>query len=229
MVLSEVRAVFFDAVGTLIHPDPPAPVVYSQVGRRFGSRLPAAAIPQRFAAAFAEEEARDRHMGLRTSEEREVQRWRHIVQRVLDDVTDPEGCFHELYRHFSLPEAWRVDPEAGAVGEELARRGFVLGMASNYDRRLRGVATGLPALRYFGHLVISSEVGWRKPAPEFFDALCRTTGLPPEQVLFLGDDPDNDYDGARAFGLPAVLFDPRDRFVSHPDRVRRLGEVLSIL
>src|SRR5262249_5574805 len=155
------------AVGTLIHPDPPAQLVYSQVGRRFGSRLPAAAIEQRFAAAFQREEALDRQQGLRTSEERERDRWRRIVAAVLDDVADGESCFRELYRHFSCPGAWRV--EAGAVGvvEELARRGHTLGLASNYDHRLRSVVAGLPALRGLHHLVISSEVGWRKPAPQF--------------------------------------------------------------
>jgi putative hydrolase of the HAD superfamily len=221
--------VFFDAVGTLIHPDPPAPLVYGQVGRRFGSRLAAAAIPERFAAAFAEQEARDQLAGWRTSEEREVRRWRHIVGRVLDDVADAEGCFQELYRHFSLAKAWRADPEAAAVGAELARRGLVLGMASNYDWRLRSVAADLPAFQPFDRLVISSEVGWRKPAPEFFAALCRAAALPPEQVLFVGDDPDNDYDAARAFGVRAVLFDPRDRYVAIPDRVKRLGDVLGPL
>src|SRR5262245_26831348 len=35
--LAGVRAVVFDAVGTLITPDPPAPAVYSAVGRRHGS------------------------------------------------------------------------------------------------------------------------------------------------------------------------------------------------
>src|SRR5207302_1039003 len=49
---AEVRAVFFDAVGTLIHPEPPAGAVYAEVGRRHGSRLTAAEIARRFAAAF---------------------------------------------------------------------------------------------------------------------------------------------------------------------------------
>ena len=44
MIQAGVRAVFFDAVGTMIHPDPPAATVYARVGRRFGSRLPAEAV-----------------------------------------------------------------------------------------------------------------------------------------------------------------------------------------
>jgi putative hydrolase of the HAD superfamily len=225
MLLSGVRAVVFDAVGTVIHPDPPAPQVYARVGRRFGSQLSEVVIPERFRASFEEEEARDRHEGWRTSEKREVQRWRRIVAQVLDDVTDPEACFQELYRHFSLPEAWRVEPGTVTVAGELARRGLDLGLASNYDSRLRSVWAGLPALRPFRRLVISSEVGWRKPAPEFFAALCQTVGFSPGQILFIGDDPGNDYTGALAFGLQAVLFDPRDTFPGVPRRIQALSSV----
>ena len=38
MLLSGIRAIILDAVGTLIHLDPPVPLVYSQVGKRRGSR-----------------------------------------------------------------------------------------------------------------------------------------------------------------------------------------------
>lgn len=205
MIPPGTRAVFFDAVGTLIHPDPPAPVAYAAVAQSLGSRLTAAEIAARFRTAFAREEAFDRANGLRTSEERERRRWRNIVGDVLDDVRDGERCFEELFRHFGRPGAWRLDPDAGEMLAGLGRRGYVLGMASNYDGRLRSVAAGKPELRPVRHLVISSEVGWRKPAPEFFAALSATTGLAPAHILFAGDDRANDFDGARAAGLQAIL------------------------
>jgi putative hydrolase of the HAD superfamily len=224
-ILDGVRAVFFDAVGTLIHPDPAAALVYARVGRRFGSRLAAADISRRFAAAFDEEERADRQGGLRTSEDRERRRWRHIVSRVLDDVTDLGACFAELYHHFSQPGAWRLDAEAAEVFGKLARRGHVLGLASNYDERLRSVVAGLPALGGLSHLVISSEVGWRKPAAEFFAALVNSVNFPAEQIAYVGDDLANDYEGARAVGLRAVLFDPRGEHPSEVARISRLGEL----
>ncbi len=58
-------------------------------------------------------------------------------------------------------------------------------------------------------IVVSSEVGWRKPAGEFFHALGQEVGAAPEKIVFVGDDPVNDYGGARAAGLSAVLFDLR--------------------
>jgi putative hydrolase of the HAD superfamily len=205
MIPPNVCAVFFDAVGTLIYPDPPAAAVYAAVARSLGSRLTEAEIAARFHTAFAREEAFDRANGLRTSEERERRRWRHIVAEVLPEVCDGERCFAELFAHFARSDAWRCDPDAGAVLAELERRGYVLGMASNYDGRLRAVAAELPELRPLRHLVISSEVGWRKPAPEFFAEVCRRTGLTAAEILLVGDDRANDYEGATAAGLRAVL------------------------
>src|SRR5207245_9118818 len=127
-----------------------------------------ARITPRFIAAFAREEAIDYANRLRTSETREIERWRRIVGQVLDDVTDSDSCFRELFEHFSRPESWRCDPDAAATINILARHGYALGMASNYDQRLRSVVAGLTALRPLQHLVISSAVGWRKPATQFF-------------------------------------------------------------
>jgi putative hydrolase of the HAD superfamily len=225
-MLAGIRAVFFDAVGTLIHPDPPAPVVYARVGRRFGSRLGEAEVRARFRKAFAREEAADRKADWRTDEGRELLRWQAIVLAVLDDVSDPEACFRELHRHFGLPEAWRLEAGALAVLRDLSQRGYLLGLASNYDHRLRSVASGLPPLGDIPHLVISSEIGWRKPAGSFFAALGRVERTPPGQILYVGDDPANDYDGASAAGLRAVLFDPRHKGPSGVSRVTRLGQLV---
>jgi putative hydrolase of the HAD superfamily len=209
--LAGVRAVFFDAVGTLIAPDPPAPEVYAAVGRRHGSRLDVATVAERFRAAFRREEERDRAAGWRTDDAREEQRWRSIVAAVLDDVADPEACFRELWDHFARPSAWACLAGGGQVLAELARRGRTLGLASNYDRRLRPVAAGLPELAPIRHLVISAEVGWRKPALAFFDAVVRAADCEPGEVLLVGDDFENDCEGATAAGLRAVLLDPLGR------------------
>jgi putative hydrolase of the HAD superfamily len=208
MIPASVCAIFFDAVGTLIFPDPPAGLVYADTGQRHGSRLALDEIEQRFRQAFRAEEDFDRLNDLHTDEEREVRRWRHIVGAVLDDVAEGVLVFRELFEHFSRSTAWRCAPDAGRVLAELARRGYRLGLASNYDRRLRSVVEGLPELRRLEQLVISSEVGWRKPARGFFDAVVDAAGVPAGQVLFVGDDPVNDGEGARAAGLQALLLDP---------------------
>lgn len=203
-----IRAIYFDAVGTLIHPQPSAAEVYFDVGRRHGSNLPREAIAQRFRAAFDKQEELDRRNGWTSDEHREGQRWRSIVAEVLDDVNDPDACFAELYQHFAKPSAWRCDSAVGELLDALRAQGQQLGIASNYDHRLRTVVVGLEPLRSIQHVIISSEVGWRKPASAFFAAVVRQAGVPATGILYVGDDRANDYDAALAAGLQAVLVDP---------------------
>jgi putative hydrolase of the HAD superfamily len=230
---SQIRAIFFDAVGTLIHPDPPAPIVYEQVGKRFGSRYDAVAITARFTNAFKAEEEFDRRVGWQTSEKREIERWRSIVENVLDDAPEPAACFQELFEYFAQPVAWRCDPEVAELLKTLEGQGYGLGLASNYDSRLRPVVFGKPELAVIRHLCISSEIGWRKPAPEFFAVLCQLAELPAKQVLYVGDDPVNDYQGATAAGTHAILFDPRNRHhasLKEPMRaILQLSDLLPLL
>ncbi len=216
MIPPGTLTIFFDAVGTLIYPEPPAEEVYTEIGQRHGSRYSAREIAWRFAAAFAREEEIDWVQNLRTSEARERRRWQTIVRTVLGDVRDPAGCFEGIYQHFAQPRAWRCDPDVERVLQALAGRGYRLGLASNYDRRLRRVAAGLPCLCGLQPVVISSEVGWRKPAAEFYATLCRSVDLPAEKILYIGDDPANDYAGAVAAGLHAVLFDPGGKQQAFP-------------
>jgi putative hydrolase of the HAD superfamily len=56
-------------------------------------------------------------------------------------------------------------------------------------------------------LVISSEVGFRKPHASFFEAVCQRLGLPAWQILCVGDDLENDVRGAMRAGLSALLLD----------------------
>jgi putative hydrolase of the HAD superfamily len=208
MSADPIRAVFFDAVGTLIHPEPDAATVYAAIGQRFGSRLEIDVVRQTFARACARRDRLDRMNGWRTDEAREVERWRSIVGEVLTDVTDVDACFAALYEHFAQAEKWSCDPAAANVMAELTRCGYLTGIASNFDSRLRRVLRGFSELA-IQPLVLSSEVGWRKPAAGFFDALCQLSQSSPAGVLYVGDDPINDYEGARNAGCQAVLVSPR--------------------
>ena len=220
-----IRAVVFDAVGTLIHVEPSAAAVYSEVGRRHGSGLGADEVRRRFGVAFHRQDDVDRANNWITNEEREERRWREIVAEVLDDVADMEKCFAELYGHFAKPASWRVDADAAPVLDELSRRGLILAMASNFDSRLNAIVAGQPELVRLRHLIISSEVGHRKPGGPFFDAAKCRLGVESREILFIGDDLINDYHGATAAGFHAALLDLKHREYD----VRRIGRLNELL
>jgi putative hydrolase of the HAD superfamily len=222
-----IRAVFFDAVGTVLFPDPGAPHVYAETAAAFGLPADPAAVLAKFKAAFRREEEVDRAGGWVTSEQREEDRWRAIVAESLPGA--PAGVFESLYGHFARPEAWRVPDGTAAMLEELAARGVVLGLASNYDSRLETVLAGRPELAWLrGRVVISSQVGVRKPGAGFFTEVLARAGCEPGEILFVGDDVENDYEGATAAGFRAVLLDPAGRWPEVARRVKRLDEVLPL-
>ena len=103
-------------------------------------------------------------------------------------------------------------------------------VASNFDGRLRPVLQGIDELAVWADsVVISSEVGRKKPHPQFYEATCRRLGLAPEQVLCVGDDEENDWNGPRRAGLSALLVD-RGRSPSGPSgRLAQLDELLELL
>lgn len=197
------RAVVFDAVGTLIHVTPSVAAIYGEVSRRHGGWRTDDDIALRFRAAFARQEEIDSRANWITSESRELERWRTIVAEVLDDA-DTGACFAELYAHFARPAAWRVTPGTMETLDELATR-CTLAVASNFDHRLHGLIRDMPELRAIEHVVVSADIGARKPSLAFFEAVSRRLNIPPSEIVFVGDDPINDGQGAVAAGMSPIL------------------------
>jgi putative hydrolase of the HAD superfamily len=206
VAISRICVVVFDAVGTLITPDPPASVAYFLAGKRYGSRRTEPEIARRFRASLASPRAEDAE-AYRTSEKDERRFWKDVVHRVLDDLAEParDACFEELFAHFAQPQAWRVYPDVAPALRELARREVSFAVASNFDARLHSVWAGHRDLSVIDRRFVSSEIGWRKPDRRFFAAVCDALGTEPGEMLYVGDEPESDIAAAKAAGWKAVL------------------------
>ncbi len=227
LIPSDVRAVFFDAVGTLLFPEPSAPSVYADAARLFGLHLSASEVRTRFIAAYRREEAADVAAKWVTSEDRERDRWRVIVADTLAGVTDLEACYGYLFDHFAKPSAWHVAPDTAEVLLTLQSRGFILGMGSNYDARLWSLLDAFQELAPLRErVIISAAVGVRKPGLGFFHEVTRAAGCEPGSVLFVGDDVGNDYEGATAAEMHAMLLDLHAKHPNVPHRITQLVELL---
>ena len=132
--------------------------------------------------------------------------------------------------HQAFSNSISVPAPTLATLQSLAERGLRLGLVSNITLIPELLHADLDAMGLgplFGGVAFSSEVGWRKPAPEFFEALCRQVGVPAAETALVGDDPVNDVEGAAAAGLSAVRFDARrEGPCREPACVSRLGELL---
>ena len=224
--LSGIRAIFFDAVGTLLFPNPGASHVYTTVAAKYGLTVDVASVSSALWHQFRLEEEIDRLTNWTTNENRERTRWRNIVTAALPGSTDE--LFEELFTHFARPTAWAVPEDAVETLSTLHAGGLRLGMGSNYDARLRTVVEGIPVLEPVrDHLVVSSLVSVRKPGRGFFEAVVQSAGCRPEEILFVGDDPENDYTGATTAGVRSLLLDPKGKYPDVPHRIQRLSELLN--
>jgi putative hydrolase of the HAD superfamily len=207
----EIDGLILDAVGTLIEPEPSVARVYADAALRQGLTVDIAEVKRRFGRYFRNDEVDEQKGPMVTDETIEYRRWRRIVANVLPDLPDPDRAFGELWDHFGRPEAWRCFPDVGPGLKLLKQAGIPVRVASNFDTRLRTVAASLPELAEFVEtLVISSEVGYRKPHPAFYAQACASLGLTPDRVLCVGDDPENDVLGAERAGLRRGVLLDRD-------------------
>ena len=220
------KAVAFDAVGTVLYPEPSVSAAYASVATRHGSELTEQDIRSRFGPAMAVFDDDSQANDFRTNESQERLLWEQVVTRVLTDVDDVTSCFDELWEWFGRPEAWRVFDDVAETLEALRSRGLSIAIASNFDHRLHAVCEGLPEVATISKRVVSSEVGYRKPSAGYYNRLAEVCGVLPQQVLMVGDTPTNDIEGARAVGMRAVLVD-RSRDADLPDRVSSLKQILS--
>jgi HAD superfamily hydrolase (TIGR01549 family) len=130
-----------------------------------------------------------------------------------------------------------VAPEAIATLSELHRRGYLLGLVSNFCN-LPEVAYAnirqVGLLEFFDHTILSCEIGWRKPALLIYQEMINRLGVPAEAILFVGDRLIEDVQGPQKLGMRAVQAvhfrheEPNPQI--HPDAViDRLDRVLSLL
>lgn len=119
--------------------------------------------------------------------------------------------------------------------ERLARR-HRLAVVSNFDYSPTALtileAAGVKDL--FVAIVVSDEVGWRKPRPDIFHAALARVDAAPAEALFVGDRADIDVLGAQGAGLDAAWLNPdRDPLppgVAPPTyEIRDLAELEPIL
>ncbi|MEO8499141.1 MAG: HAD-IA family hydrolase [Planctomycetota bacterium] len=199
---ASVRAVVFDAVGTLIYPNPPAAVVYQQLGLMQGSGLSEGEIASNFKSAI-----RQYPYQPRTNEHIERARWRRIVADVFTDLDDTESLFGQLWDHFARSSSWAVFDDVADALRELHTFGLVTAIGSNFDDRLSAIVPELAPLDQTQATFVSSQLGFTKPAIEFFRAIEAELQLHPHELLMVGDDARNDIAGAAQAGWHGLLLD----------------------
>jgi putative hydrolase of the HAD superfamily len=185
-----IRGVLFDLDNTLYNRD----LAFEKWGRAFVEEQFAAESEACRAEALAQLIAIDAH-GYVTKQVL-FTRFREIYPAITLEV---EALCERFYREWLVHMA--LDAETENLLEALESAGIPFGIVTNgpTQQHLKIDQLGLRSRTHC--LFISAEFGCNKPDPAIFRAAASCLGVPCEQILFVGDNPEADICGAHAVGM----------------------------
>lgn len=211
-----IRVVTFDAAGTLIRLLHPPGTTYAETAGLFGYHLDPVRVEDAFRMTWKTFAPPPESTEPRPDDDRDW--WRELVARTLEvagyRITPFDEYFATVYETFARPGVWELFPDVQPILTELSRLGIRLGVISNFDRRLYDILAHLGVRDAFDHVVISSEIGVRKPTARIFRVAAQRFNVALDEMLHVGDERDTDFMGARAAGLDALFVDHENENLS---------------
>ena len=100
-------------------------------------------------------------------------------------------------------------PEENRAALDALRSKYRLAVLSNFDHgpTVEAALAGFGIHDRFEVIVVSADVGWRKPHPEIFRETLRRMGIGPDQAIFVGDTPEADVLGPQGVGMDVIWID----------------------
>lgn len=154
----------------------------------------------------------------------------------------PDGSAASAFVEAAIAEQMRHLRNAMEFPEEnrgaLARLASTYRMAvvSNFDHgpTVEAALADCGIRERFDAVIVSADVGWRKPHPEIFRGALRRMEAAPEDAVFVGDTPDADVVGPHGVGMDTIWIDrgsgPLPPGAAQPTHtVRRFAEVADLL
>jgi putative hydrolase of the HAD superfamily len=229
-----ITTVFFDAAGTLMRPVRPVGESYALVAANYGMKVPGQEVSARFRACFGSAPPLA-FPGALGNGIKELERdwWKTLVRKVFEPFGNfPrfDDYFTDLFAYFARADSWRLFPETRDTLAALKDRGVKLAVISNFDSRLLAILDGLGVATDFESIVISSAVGYAKPAPEIFRHALERHRTQAQQALHVGDSVEKDAEGARDAGIQGILLDRNAKLKAAGfPKIKNLSELLPLV
>jgi putative hydrolase of the HAD superfamily len=226
--LKDIKAIFFDAGGTLIHLDS------SHICGLIGAELGVSPSPDNFRRAQYLAMRRVAELvaeGAGSTEKLKAQFYSTLLPEIGVPAEKLSGAVECVLESAQTEMLWRKADESTAITlGELKRRGLILGVVSNSDGRIERAFEQARLSSYFDFFIDSFLVGVEKPDPKIFHIATGRAAVAPEQAAYVGDLYSVDVVGARNAGLLPVLYDP---YEMNPQadciRIRMLGDLLGLI
>jgi putative hydrolase of the HAD superfamily len=224
-VARDLDAVSFDALGTLIRLDDPAPRLRHALREHLGLDVPLG----RCEAAMRAEMSYYRAHCRSAVDDASLAALRLQCAGVLADVLALGPGPAELLPALGDAIAYRLYPDAAYALDRIEEAGLRLAILSNWDVSLHGALRRVGIAGRFAAVAVSSEIGAEKPERAAFAAVAAGLGSVPHRILHVGDDPVRDVDGAVAAGFRALLVQRDTGPAARRPRVATLAELPALL
>jgi putative hydrolase of the HAD superfamily len=203
------KAVLLDYIGTLVEPQNytlensklKLHKVLCQAGLKTSIK--------EFMEAYAE--AHEKYRKIRYKELREVTNavW---VSETLNNIQcktyreDPrlKAALKAFFQDFI--NSLKLRPQAKKLIKTAAENSRI-GLVSNftYAPAIYASLRKLGINQYFNAVLVSEEIGWRKPHRIMFDKALRILQVKAEEAIFIGDSPIEDIEGAKTLGIRTIF------------------------
>jgi len=133
--------------------------------------------------------------------------WQQAIESVIETPNNINAeDIYNLWR-FSRLEGIALDEEVADLLDDLRRNNYKLAIVTNSDpviQREKLQSCGI--FKYFDAIVISGEQPHSKPHPSIFLKACSEIGVPPDQCVMIGDNPQHDIRGGVNAGVMATIW-----------------------
>lgn len=155
------------------------------------------------------------------------------------DRNEIHRCFRRIYQHYSTAAAFEVYNDTFAALEKLSHSDMIKCMGVITNSPCHTIETAIPVLgfqKYFKWYVSCMDVSEGKPQKYIFqraydEILHYHNGIEKYEVLHIGNDIIEDYEGARSFGFQSLLLNRTNSHNSKNsiDSISSLHELANIL
>jgi putative hydrolase of the HAD superfamily len=125
-----------------------------------------------------------------------------------------ESCC-KLFRLLSR-ERFQLFPDSLPVLEDMRKSKYPLAVVSDAQKVFCPEEGEILGIRqFFRVFILSTDFGFRKPDSRLFTIACTLLGMPPADVVYIGNDPEADVKGAKQVGMQAILLDRNSTNSNH--------------
>ena len=108
-----------------------------------------------------------------------------------------------IYKHFELISV--PFPETVPMLEKLRGLGYKTGLITNGNHKLQyAKIRNLELSGHFDEIIVTGDYGIHKPDREIFDIMREKLGFSADEIVYVGDNPVNDIEGARNAGWHTI-------------------------